>query len=78
MNYSFGNCIFTVSGQLPPLSRGKLPPPVRVGVWVKVGLVLGLGDNQTIGSEENCPLRLGFGLGLVLGLRRNFPRGQLS
>ena len=71
MNYSFGNCIFTVSGQLPP-------PPVRVGVWVKVGLVLGLGDNQTIGSEENCPLRLGFGLGLVFELRRNFLRGQLS
>ena len=46
MSYSFGNCIFTVSGQLPPPLPRKIAPPVRVGVWVKVGLVLGLGDNS--------------------------------
>ena len=38
------------------------------------GLVLGLGGNQTIAPPENSPrLGLGFGLGLVLGLRGNFP-----
>ena len=30
--------------------------PVRVGVSVKVGIVLGLGGNQTIAPEEKCPL----------------------
>ena len=49
--------------------RGKLPP-VRMGVWVKVGLVLGLGIHQTIDHEENGSLCLGLGfrLGLVLGM----------
>ena len=47
-----------------------------------LGLVLGLGSNQTIDPEENCPpfsvRGWGVGLGLVLGLRGNFLRGQLS
>ena len=54
---------------MPP-HRGKLPP-VKIGVWVKARLVLGLagGGNQTTEPEENSPwLGLGFGLGLVLGL----------
>ena len=57
---------------------GKLPP-VRVGVCVKVRVSFRGGGNHTIVPEENWPrLGLGFGLGLVLGMGGNFPRGQLS
>ena len=67
----------SVSGQFPPR---KIAP--RLGLWFmsRSELVLGLGDNQTIAPEENCPPVLGlrFDLWIVLGLERNFPRGQLS
>ena len=55
-------------------AQGKLTP-VRVGTWVKVRVSFRVG-----GQPDNCPPRLGlvFGLGLVLGLGGNFPRGQLS
>ena len=60
------------------VSRGKLPL-LRVGIWVKVRLVLGLGGNQTIAHEKKWPrLGLEFRLGLILGLGGNFPRGHLS
>ena len=36
--------------------RGKLPTPVRVGVWVKVRVSFRVGGNQTIALEEKCPL----------------------
>ena len=69
-----------VSTQLPPPPPPrKNCPPVRDGVWVKirVNFMVGWGGNQTIAYKENCPrLRLGFGLGLVMGLGCNFPRGQ--
>ena len=68
-----------VSTQLPPPPPEKNCPPVRDGVWVKirVNFMVGGGGNQTIAYKENCPrLRLGFGLGLVMGLGCNFPRGQ--
>ena len=55
--------------------RTIAPPKIiasRLGLRFvsRLGLVLGLGDNQTIAPKENCPtprLDLGFGLGLVLG-----------
>ena len=65
-----------VSGQLSPPPEENCPP-VRDGVWVKVRvsfMVGGLPDNCL---KENCPrLRLGLGLGLVMGLGCNFPGGQ--
>ena len=67
--------IYTIA---PPPPE-KNCPPVRDGVWVKirVNFMGGGGGNQTIAYKENCPrLRLGFGLGLVMGLGCNFPRGQ--
>ena len=39
-----------VSEQLPPEENF---PPVRVAVWVKVRVSLGLGGNQTIAPEDN-------------------------
>ena len=67
----------------------KIPPLVRVGVWVTVRVRFRVG-----GQPDNPPMRkiahrlgLGFGLGLVLGLGGgggggggggNFPREQLS
>ena len=58
----------------------KISPRLGLGFGSRLGLVLGLGDNQTIAPKENSPplLGLGFGLGLVLGLEGNFSRGQLS
>ena len=32
------------------------PPLIRVGVWARRGLALGLGSNQTMAPKENCPL----------------------
>ena len=62
----------------PPRKITPLPPPVRVGVSVKVRVSFRVGDNQTFAPEKNdLWLGLGFGLGLVLGLGDNFPRGQL-
>ena len=70
-------CFKMVSGQLPPEENSPL---VRVGVWVKVRVSFRVGGgNHTIAPEEPFPrLRLGFGLGLVLRLGDNFPRGKLS
>ena len=46
-----------VSGQLSPC--GKLPTPVRVGVWVKVRVSFRVGGNQKIAPKENCsPVRV--------------------
>ena len=47
----------------------KIARRLGLGFRSRSGLVLGLGGNQTIASEENWPLlELGFDLGLVLGL----------
>ena len=60
-----------VSGQLPP--HEKIAPQLGLGFGSRLGLVLGLGGNQTSAPEENCPLlALGFWLGLVLRLRAIF------
>ena len=70
-----------VSGQLPP---EETCPPVTFAVWIKVRISfifgLGGGGNQAIAPERKIAplLGLGFGLGLVLALGGNFPRGQLS
>ena len=56
-----------------------IAPRLRLGFGLRLGLLLGLGGNQTIAHEENCPrLGLEFGLGLILGLVGNFSREQLS
>ena len=63
-----------------PPPRGKLPLGKIAGVWVKVmvGFKVMVG-NQTIAPEKiSLRLALGFGLGSVLGLAGNFPRGKLS
>ena len=69
-----------VSTQLPPPPHPrKIAPRLEMGFGSRSGLILWLGGggNQTIAYKENCPrLRLGFGLGLVMGLGCNFPRGQ--
>ena len=68
---------FMVSGQL--FSEENCLP-VRVGVWVKVRVILGLGATRQLPSRKTASrLGLGFGLGLVLGLgpillRGIFPR----
>ena len=55
--------------------------PVRVVVWAKVRVSFRLGGNQIIAHKEKCPpslVSVRFGLGLVMGLRVNFPWGQFS
>ena len=55
-----------VSGQLPP---EKNCPLVRLEFGSRLGLVLGLGGNQTVTPWKIVhQLGLGVGLGLVLGL----------
>ena len=63
---------FLVSEQLPP---GKNCPLSGLRFESRLGLVFGLGVNETIIPKENIPLLgLGFGLGLVLRLGSNCPR----
>ena len=57
----------TVSGQLPPR---KIVPRLELGFQSRIGLVLGLGQNQAIAPEDNYPLvrvrvwvRISFGVG---------------
>ena len=58
----------TVSGQFPP-EENHPSPRLGLGFGSRLGLVLGLGGNQTIAPEEKYPrLGLGFGLRLVLEL----------
>ena len=81
LHISFYNVVslnVTVSGQLPPEENCPL---VMVWVWVKVRISFRVGGGATrqLPSRKVAPrLGLGFGLGLVLGLGSNFPRGQLS
>ena len=71
------NCstLLGVSGQLPP---EEICSPVRVGIWVKVRVNLGLGGNQAIAPEENFPLvRLSVWVrvSFEVGREGNFPWG---
>ena len=52
-----------VSGELLP--REKLPPWLVLGFQSRLGLLLGLGCNQTI-APKNVASRLGLGFGLEL------------
>ena len=69
---------FEASGQLPP--EENCPPLLGLEFGSRSGLVLGLGGNQAIVPPRKIApwFGLGFGLGLVLRLGGNFPRGQLS
>ena len=42
-----------VSGQFP--AEKSPPPQLRLGFGSRLGLVLGLADNQTIAPKENSP-----------------------
>ena len=64
-----------VSGQLPPR---KIAHRLGLGFGSRSGLVLGLGDNQTIDPKENCPtVRVRVWLRVSFGVGGNFPQGQL-
>ena len=61
-----------VSGQLPPR---KIAHRLGLGFGSRSGLVLGLGDNQTIDPKENCPtVRVRVWLRVSFGVGGNFPR----
>ena len=68
-----------VSGQLPPLPpRGKLPPPVRVGVCFKVRVSFRVRGNQAIAAEKDClPARVRVWLRVSFGVVGQFSPGQL-
>ena len=54
-------------GQLPPR---KIDPRLGLGFESRLGLVLGLGVNQTISTKENSPpVRIRVGVRVNLGLR---------
>ena len=54
-------------------------PPVRIGVWAKLELVLGLGSEQIIVPKENSPtVRVRVWAMVSFGVEDNFPRRQLS
>ena len=62
----------TVSGQLPPR---KIVPRLELGFQSRIGLVLGLGQNQAIAPEDNYPLvrvrvwvRISFGVGVRISV----------
>ena len=70
--------VFLVSGQLPP--KENCPPRLGLGFGSRLGLILGLGGNQTIAPEENYSpvrfrvwVRVSFGVGGSDFLGRNFP-----
>ena len=57
-------------GILTIAPRGKLPPLLGLGFGLRLGVVLGFGEEGScLALEENYPLvRVRFGLGFVLGL----------
>ena len=60
-------------------SRGKLTPRLGLEFGSRLGLVLRLGDNQTIAPLENCPpVRVRGWVRVSFGVGDNFPGGQLS
>ena len=60
-------------------SPKKIAPRLGLGFRSRLGLVLGLGSNQIIAPEQNCPLvRVRVWVRISLRLGGNFPPGQLS
>ena len=58
---------------------GQLPPRLGLGFLSRSGLVLGLGATRQLPPKKIASrLGLEFGLGLVLELWGNFPRGSCS
>ena len=54
-------------------SWGKLPPPVTVGVWVRVRVSFRVGgQSDNCPREKSPPVRVRDGLGLVLGVGGQF------
>ena len=81
--YYYGNSLlkfrlskYRYQDNCPP---GKIAPRLVLGFVSRSGLVLILGGKQTITPRKiAAQLGLGFGLGLILGLRGNLPQWQLS
>ena len=71
-NLPFEAPLLRVSGQLSP---EKNCPRLGLVFESRLGLVLELGATRQLSPKKIAPPRsgLGFGLGLVLGLGRNFP-----
>ena len=64
-----------LSGQLPPR---KIDPRLELGFESRLGLVLGLGVNQTISSKENSPpVRIRVGVRVNFGVGGQFSLGAI-
>ena len=66
------------------VSRKLPPPPKKIAVLLglrfgsRLGLVLGLGGNHAIASEENCPpIRVGVWVRISFGARGQFSSGAI-
>ena len=65
-----GNCPRPYPDNCPPPPPEENCPPLTVGVWSSLGMVLGFGGNKTIVPEKHWPLvrvkvwvRVSFGVG---------------
>ena len=71
-------CTITVIAGIWTTAPDENPPPppsVSVGAWVKVRVSFRVRGNQTIASEENCPL---VGVRISFGVGGNCPRTAIA